>query len=148
MMEPWHYWLIAGIVLCILEIFTADFLLLGLGFAATGSSVASFYNAPMTWQVGVFAILSVIFVFGIRPLAKAHFYKTSDPRVTNVDAIRGKRGVVVDSIPMNGQPGRVKLGAEEWRAVTEDGVTFTEGEEVVVESVEGATLHVRRPNLA
>ena len=147
-MEPWHYWLIAAIVLCILEIFTADFLLLGLGFAAVGSSIASYHEASMTWQVGVFAILSVIFVFTIRPIARRYFYKTSDPRVSNVEAIKGKRGVVVEAIPQGGQPGRVKLGGEEWRAVTEDAVTIAPDTEVVVEHVEGATLHVRLPNLA
>ncbi len=146
-MEPWHYWLIAGIVLCILEIFTTDFLLLGLGLAAVGSSIASYYEASMPWQVGIFAIVAVIFVFTIRPIAKRQFYKTSDPRTSNVDAMKGKRGVVVDAIPENGQPGRVKLGGEEWRAVTEDGVTIDPGTEVVVDRVDGATLHVRGPKL-
>ncbi|MEM0897743.1 MAG: NfeD family protein [Verrucomicrobiota bacterium] len=144
-MEPWHYWIIAGCVLCILEIFTGDFLLLGLGIAAVGSGVAAYYDASLTWQVGVFAIVSVVFVFGIRPVAKRHFYHTSDHRVSNVDAMRGKRGVITSPIPEGGQAGRVRLGAEEWRAVSEDGLSLSEGIEVVVEAVEGATLHVRRP---
>ena len=147
-MEPWHYWLIAGIVLCILEIFTADFLLIGLGVAAMASSISSYAEASYPWQVGIFAIVAVVFVFTIRPLAKKHFYKTSDPRTSNVDAMRGKRGIVVDSIPENGQPGRVKLGGEEWRAVTDDGLSIESGAEVVVEQVDGATLHVRAPKLA
>jgi membrane protein implicated in regulation of membrane protease activity len=148
MMEHWHYWIIAGIVLCILEIFTADFLLIGLGVAAMAASIASYSEASMPWQVGVFAIVSVVFVFTIRPLAKKHFYKSSDPRTSNVDAMHGKRGIVVDPIPENGQPGRVKLGGEEWRAVTDDGVALEPGTEVVVERVDGATLHVRTPKLA
>ncbi|MEM9478936.1 MAG: NfeD family protein [Verrucomicrobiota bacterium] len=144
-MEPWHYWIIAGCVLCILEIFTGDFLLLGLGIAAVGSGVAAFYDASLIWQVGVFAIISVIFVFGIRPVAKRHFYYTSDRRVSNVDAMSGKRGVIVASVPEGGQAGRVRVGAEEWRAVSEDGLSLREGEEIVVDAVEGATLHVRKP---
>ena len=91
-MEPWHYWLIAGIVLCILEIFTTDFLLLGLGLAAVGSSIASYYEASMPWQVGIFAIVAVIFVFTIRPIAKRQFWSGSRKRMMGASSFARMAG--------------------------------------------------------
>lgn len=140
--EPWHWWLIAGILLCILEVFTGDLLLLGLGLAALGGSLSAASEATVSWQIGTFAISALIFVFGVRPIAKKHLYKTSDSRATNVGALIDRVGVVVESIDGHGMAGRVKLGAEEWRALAE--VPISVAEHVIVERVEGATLFVKK----
>jgi membrane protein implicated in regulation of membrane protease activity len=54
------------------------------------------------------------------------------------ESLVGSRGPVVgDCRP----EGRVRVGGELWRAVCAEGAT--EGDEVVVERVDGLTLHVR-----
>ncbi len=141
-MLPWHYWLIAGIILCILEMFTGDMILLGLGFAAVGASIAASFDATLTWQLVFFSAFALIFIFLIRPVAKRHFYKSSDTRKSNVDALIGRKGTVIVPIPVGLEPGRVKIGGETWRAVSDLEEVIEEGTKISVQSVEGATVTV------
>ncbi len=141
-MDPWHYWLIGAFILCILEMFTGDLFLLGCGVAAAGSSIAASVGAERAAQLGVFGVVSVAFIFGIRPLAKRHFYKTSDPRKSNTEAMIGLTGTVIEPIPGGHDVGRVRLGAEEWRALSAHGDHISPGTAVTVSRVDGATLVV------
>jgi membrane protein implicated in regulation of membrane protease activity len=141
-MEPWQYWLIGGIVLCILEMFTGDFVLLGLGVAGISSGLAAYGGASTNLQLITFGIIALIIIFGIRPIAKKHFYKSSDPRLSNAKAMIGKTATVI--LPITGPhgAGRVKLGSEEWRAIASDTGDFPSGTTVRIESIDGATLIV------
>ncbi len=145
-MDPWHYWLIGAFVLCILEMFTGDLVLLGFGIAAAGASIASSTGADKVGQLSTFGAVSVVFLVVVRPFAKRHLYKSSDPRKTNAAALIGQRATVVDEIPGGQDIGRVKLGGEEWRAVSVDGAAFPSGSTVSVTRVEGATLVVSPVN--
>ena len=63
---------------------------------------------------------------------------------TNVDDIIGKTATVVMAIPA-GEAGRVALKGTTWRAVLDDeAATAAVGERVVVLSIEGVTLTVRK----
>ena len=60
---------------------------------------------------------------------------------TNVDAIVGRTGIVLQRIAQN-VDGRVKVGNEDWRArATED---IEKGDEIVVTDVSGVTLIVEK----
>jgi membrane protein implicated in regulation of membrane protease activity len=60
---------------------------------------------------------------------------------TNVDAIVGRTGIVLQSIAQN-VDGRVKVSNEDWRArATED---IEKGDEIVVTGVRGVTLIVEK----
>ena len=142
-MLAWHYWLIAAIILCIIEIFTIDFLALGLGIAAVITSIAAAMGASLEVQVGVFAVASIIMIFTVRPLFRKAIYKHSDDRKSNVDALHGQQAVVIEAIPGNHESGRVKLGAEEWRAISLIEDEIPAGATVHIERVDGSTLVVR-----
>jgi len=58
---------------------------------------------------------------------------------TNIDAIIGRRGIVLRSIAKN-VDGLVKIGNEQWRARAEEDIK--EGDEVVVSRVSGVALVV------
>lgn len=142
-MEPWHYWIIAGLVLCILEMFTGDFVLLGLGIASVGSSFVAAGHASLNWQLAAFSCVSIIFIFGVRPVARRHFYKNSDPRPSNVKAMIGQTAIVVDTVAGGHGSGRVKLGSEEWRAISApDSDDLTPGTAVRISGIDGSTLIV------
>ena len=142
-MEPWHYWIIAGLILCILEMFTGDFVLLGLGIAAVGASFTAASDASVNWQLTTFAFVSIAFIFGVRPVAKRHFYKNSDPRPSNINALIGKTATVLEPINGDHGVGRVKLGSEEWRAITAPSTNeIPSGAVVKINAVEGSTLIV------
>ena len=141
-MEPWQYWLIGGIALCILEMFTGDFVLLGLGFAAIGSGLATYAGASTNLQLITFGIIALTIIFGIRPVAKKHLYKRSDPRLSNAKAMIGQTATVIMPITGPHGAGRVAFGSEEWRAIASDTGDFPSGTTVRIESIDGATLIV------
>jgi len=60
---------------------------------------------------------------------------------TNIDAIIGRQGIVVNSIASNVH-GLVKVGYEQWRARAEEDIK--EGDEIVVTGVSGVTLIVKK----
>ena len=140
--EDWQWWLIAAIVLFILEIFLSDFLLATLGVAAlVGCAVAGF-GIDFTWQFAAFVFASILAFALLRPAVQRWFYRTSEPALTNIDNMAGKRGIVTTEIENETHPGRVKIGGEEWRAIAENG-RLEEGARVEVVSVESATVTVR-----
>jgi membrane protein implicated in regulation of membrane protease activity len=61
---------------------------------------------------------------------------------TNVAALVGKKAIVIKEIaPFSF--GRVKVGGEDWAAISENNATITEGKVVVVTGWEGVKLIVR-----
>lgn len=141
-MEPWVYWLIAAILLCILEMFTADFLAATCAIACGAAAAIAGLGGELAAQLTAFAIVASIVLFTVRPIFKKWMYTYSDDRPSNVDALVGKLGRVIDPIAA-GEAGRVKLGSEEWRAEAADSKTAIDADSrVEVIRIEGATLIV------
>jgi membrane protein implicated in regulation of membrane protease activity len=57
--------------------------------------------------------------------------------------VAGQTGVVVDHVGDAHHAGHVRIGGEQWLAVTEDSGALPPGTEVVVADVQGTTLTVR-----
>ncbi len=142
-MELWHIWVIVGICFLAAEALTPELVLgcLAIGMFAAGAT--AYLDAPLSWQIVAFIVATLALMFGVRPRMKALLYRGADPRVTGVEALVGKTGVVTDALPGDPEAGRVKLGGEEWRAVAEDGSAIAAGTQVVVIAVEAATVVVR-----
>jgi membrane protein implicated in regulation of membrane protease activity len=142
MLEAWHLWVIAGLVLWIMEIFTPGFVVGVFGTACL--AVAPFAGADVSFkmQLLVFGVTTVIMTFTIRPLILNHLYGR-DPKIrTNVDALIGKSGFVTESIDHLHGSGRVKIGGELWRAITQNDSPVEIGRKVTVREVEGNKLIV------
>ncbi len=137
MLEAWHMWVIAGLVLWIIEIFTPGFVL-GV-FGAACLTVAPFAGANVSFkmQLLIFGIATAIMSLGIRPLILKHFYGREPKIKTNVDALIGKSGLVTEVIDHPRGTGRVKIGGEIWRAITRNESLVEIGQKVTVREVEG-----------
>jgi membrane protein implicated in regulation of membrane protease activity len=142
-LAAWHLWIIGGILLIILEMTTHTFFLFSFGSAALATALVAYNGAETAWQLGAFAIVSFLMIILIRPLVVRGLYHRSDDRPTNVNALRGQLATVVDSIPGALRPGRVKLGSEEWRALSEDDSPIPEDTVVTITKIDSATLTVR-----
>ena len=121
MLELWHIWIIAGLVLWIVEIFTPGFVV-GV-FGAACLIVAPFAGAgiPFKMQLLVFGIATAVMSLTVRPLILKHFYGREAKVKTNVDALVGKSGMVMEVIDNASGTGRARIGGEVWRAVTPGG---------------------------
>ena len=140
-LQFWHLWSLAGIALLVLEVFTTGFILGIFGVACFAGTLAALVGAGLGVQLLSFAAASALLAFTIRPLF-LHYGVTRDASArTNVQALIGQQGRVLEAI-LPDQPGRVKVGGEDWLAVAANGAAMEPGQHVLVCGVEGCKLYV------
>jgi membrane protein implicated in regulation of membrane protease activity len=144
MIELWFVWVIAAIVCFVVEIFTAELMLASVGLGCLGAGAAAFFGAPVNGQILAFILTTLALMFAVRPRLKRWLYRSGDPKPLGIDAYIGRQGEITEQVQGDVAPGRVRLGGEEWRAVSHDRQPIDAGERVEVVSVEAATLIVRR----
>lgn len=144
-MEIYQYWLIAAIVLVIVEMVTAGFgsicFAIGAGFAALAAGL----GAGFTWQIVVFAAVSLLTFVFLRPAVIRFLESKSKDVKTNADALIGRKAVVSERIDATQHTGRIAVDGDDWKAVTADGTTIEKGEEVVITNRESIIVTVKKP---
>ncbi|AKK05974.1 membrane protein implicated in regulation of membrane protease activity [Corynebacterium mustelae] len=130
-------WLIAGLLLIGTELLVGELTLLMLGLAAVGTAGVAAFGIPLGAEVAVFAVLSLSFLFFLKPMLKRHMVK--EPVLdTSVKALEGSTGVVLETV--SGDTGQIRLDGSIWSARSLDpNHSFTEGERVSVVSIDGST---------
>lgn len=141
-MEVWHIWIIAALLLFIVEMLTTGFAVVCLSIGCVGGAVASLLGASIEVQLLSFAVVSFVALAAVRPILKRSFYKGGEKVRTNADAMIGRRGVVCNAI--DAVSGRVIIDGVDWRAVSYDGVTIAEGEQVEVVAIDSVVLTVKK----
>ena len=117
--------------------FTATFFILWVAIAAFIAGIFAFF-AP-TWLVWlIFVVTSVVLLWFTRPLA--HKLREKLPVRTNVDALIGQEGIVVETIDPVANTGRIRVQSDEWRARAEQVIEV--GSKVRVVGISGTTLLV------
>lgn len=140
--EPWHVWIILGILFVIIEIFDPAFFFIALGIGAIVTGLLSllhFYSASIPLQIVTFAVLSFIAFLFTRKVGKKVLRHPGSE--TNVYALKGKTGFITKAIPADGK-GYVKIGGEEWVAITPDASAVELNAKVTVLDVDGNKLVV------
>lgn len=142
----WTWWGIVAVICFIVEIFLPSFWTAMFGISAVITAFVSLTHCSFVWQIAVFSIFSIVSGIFFRPVVVKILTKSSDKRAGNVDAMIGKKVKVVSEITF-GNPGKIKIGSEVWKAVTKnENEIFKNGEIVVIASVEGATVTVKANN--
>ncbi|MEU9984051.1 NfeD family protein [Streptomyces sp. NPDC050856] len=138
--DAWVWWLIGAVGLGIPLVLTAmpEFGMLSAG--AVAGAVAAGLGFGVVTQVVVFAAVSVALIAVVRPIAARH--RDARPQhATNIDALKGRRAVVLERV--DGAGGRIKLAGEVWSARTFDAdQVFEPGQQVDVVEIDGATAVV------
>ncbi|HPQ44222.1 MAG TPA: NfeD family protein [Syntrophales bacterium] len=142
MIEIWHLWVIAGLVLWIVEIFTPGFVVGVFGTACL--IVAPFAGSAISIKIQllIFGIATAIIFFGIRPFIIRYFYNRETNLKTNAEALIGKSGIVVEAIDNISGSGRARIGGEVWRAITTDNSLVDVGKRIIVREIDGCKLVV------
>jgi membrane protein implicated in regulation of membrane protease activity len=144
----WILWCILGALLIVAEIFTSGFVLLWFGVGALAAAFAAFIGIDsLVIQFMIFAGVSTALTAASRTIFINYFSRerTGDSLRSGVDALPGKVGTVVSSSKGALQEGAVKVFGSTWTAYPAPGEQPLEaGERVCVESVEGASIYVRR----
>jgi len=144
----WILWTILGAILIVAEIFTSGFVLLWFGIGALAAAFLGFIGVDsLAVQFMVFAVVSIALTAASRTIFLNYFSreKSGQSLRSGVDALPGKIGTVVSSSTGALQEGAVKVFGSTWTAYPAAGEAPLEaGERVCVESVEGASIYVRR----
>lgn len=133
-------WLIAGLVLVSAEVLSGEFVLLMLGGGAFAAAIASLLGLPVLGSTLVFAAVSVLLLFAVRPALRRRLDRGVTPHAMNVQALVGGSAVVVARV--DGHGGRVKIGGDVWSAKALDGRQIEPGQQVTIVTIEGATAMV------
>lgn len=139
----WMIWLGAALALGVIEMMTVDFIFLMFAGGALAAMVAALLGAPILVQILVFAIVAVVLLFVVRPLAKDWMDRSSPHTLTNAQALVGKPAHAVMDVTPTG--GRIKLQGEVWTARTAlPNDVIPMGSDVVVVAIDGAIAVVDR----
>lgn len=134
--DTWRWiWLGAAVLFGTGEIFTMGLFLLPFAIGALVAAVLAFVGVAVGLQLLAFAAVSIGVFLAFRPLAHRLDLSSSDHGV-GAKRLVGASGVVLQEISKSGG-GMVRLGTEEWRAVSIDDATIASGRSVTVREIQG-----------
>lgn len=140
-MLGWSAWFIFAVIFFIIEIITPSvFFFACLGLGALVASAVSYWTTIWWLPWIAFVLFSIIFVSVTRPLARRYLSKTYRP--ANVDALVGKRGIVIEEINPQTAAGLIKVDGEKWKAEAKEVIPINNWVKIL--KVEGTHLEVEK----
>lgn len=141
-MASW-IWLVAGIVLLVLEVLTPGvfvMLFMGIGSIVTGMLVLLGVLDPLWAQLGVFALVSGGALLGLRGRLVAMAQGSEAAEESLADLVGGV--VFVQETIAPGARGRAEHRGSPWTVHNEGPAPLHPGDRAVVRGVDGLTLRV------
>ena len=111
----WQIWAVIAVLGLILELTSGDFFLMCIAIGAAGAAITAPF-ANIYWQIGVFALVTLVSLFQVRPFVLRYLHRNDSKCVSNADALLGRKGRVSETIPAGGF-GYVAIDGDQWRAV-------------------------------
>ncbi|MBD2761509.1 NfeD family protein [Kocuria sp. cx-455] len=138
--NPWILWLIIMLVLAGIEMLTLDFLFLMMSMAALGAGVVSFFTPSFPLQVITFAVVAVLLIFLLRPVALRRLNRSTPSTRSNAERLVGLSCTVLE--PVSEDTGLVRLEGDIWTARSAERATLETGTKAYVYRIDGATAIV------
>lgn len=135
------FWIIALVVLIVVEAVTAQMVTIWFAAGAVGAIVAERLGAEVWVQWVVFVAVSAIALVATRPLVRKLTKANAQP--TNADRCIGQTAVVTEEINNIEGKGQVHVNGVTWTARSIDGTVFKKDERVTVERIDGVKLIVK-----
>lgn len=135
------FWIIALVVLIIVEAVTAQMVTIWFAAGAAGAIVAERLGAEVWLQWVVFVAVSAVALIATRPLVKKLTKTKVQP--TNADRCIGQTAIVTEEINNVEGKGQVHVNGVTWTARSLDGTVFKKDERVTVEKIDGVKLIVK-----
>ena len=137
----WQVWAVVAVICLILELTAGDFFIFCFAIGAAGAAITAAFGAGIYVQIGVFAVVTLLSLFYVRPFAKRYLRKGEDKRISNADALLGRQGRVVEAVEADGF-GRVQIDGDIWKAVTNEQQDIPAGSNVRVVGRESTIITV------
>ena len=127
----WQLWAVVAVACLILEMMAGDFFIICFSIGSLFAALVAAMGGGIYLQLTAFAIFTLVCLFWLRPFAKRYLHKGEDARISNADALLGRKGRVVDTVKAGGY-GRVQIDGDVWKAVTTGEKDIPEGTTVTV----------------
>ena len=145
MMQMSVFWLIAMVVLLVIEAVVPGLISIWFALGALAALISALFHAPVWLQIVWFVAVSVIALVLTRPLVRKYVNSRITP--TNADMVIGKDAVVTEGIDNLHAKGEGLLDGKTWTARMDQETEKAEtGETVRVLRIEGVKLIVEKPN--
>lgn len=142
-MEMYLIWLFIAIALVIFEICSATFGAICFAIGAGFSALVAGLGLNLTWQIVVFAVVSLLVFVFLRPFMIKFLERKSKDVKTNADALLGRKAIVSERIDAAQHTGRVAIDGDDWKAVSADGTVIEKGAEVEIVKMDSIILTVK-----
>lgn len=139
----WQLWAILSVVCLIMELTAGDFFIICFSIGAIFACLTDALGGGIVVQLAVFAAFTLASLFFVRPFAVRFLHKGEPNRVSNADALLGRKGRVVEAVKADSF-GRVQIDGDIWKAVTNEAQDIPAGANVRVTSRESTIITVER----
>ena len=137
-MEAWVIWIIVGAIFVIAEIFSASFFAGPIGFGCIVAAILAEQEASAAVQFASFSITTVIMLLAIRPIVLKMLQNKPDEQVSGIETYVGKQGRITETVDPQAGTGRIKIGSESWRAISDKNIIIEEESLATVVRIEGS----------
>ena len=144
-MHLWQIWAIVAVICLILELTAGDFFIICFSIGAVFACLTDALGGGIILQLIVFAVFTLASLFFVRPFAVRFLHKGESNRVSNADALLGRKGRVVETVKADSF-GRVQIDGDIWKAVTNEQHDIQAGTNVRVISRESTIITVETIN--
>ena len=139
------FWFVLMCVFLVMEANTVSLVSVWFAAGSLAALIVSLLSGQLWLQIFVFFVVSVVTLAALRPVLRKYF--TPKLHKTNVDAVVGATGKVIEPIDNIQSIGRVKIGGMEWSARSSSGERIPEETIVLVDRVEGVKVFVSKQEI-
>ena len=141
-MDAWVIWILVAVGFGIGEMLTTTFVLAPFSGGALVAALVAAIGAGAVVSWLVFIVVSLLLLWVVRPIARAHLRTPAQLR-TGTAALIGRRAIVLERIANDEGVGCVRIDGEVWTARAYDDDSVIEaGTPVQVIEIRGATALV------
>ena len=138
-------WLVLLILFVIFEAMSVALVSVWFVGGSLAALLTTFVTDNVWIQIAVFALVSLVLLLAVRPIAAKLTGKSLSKVVSGAQALVGKRAVVTQDIDNLGSRGEVQVNGQLWSArAVKDRDTFRKDEVVVIRKIDGVKLLVEK----
>ena len=137
-------WIVLAVVFGIIEASTVNFVTIWFAIGAVFAFVTAIITDSLLFQVAVFTGISVLSLILTRPFVKKVL--NNKTVATNADRYINQKAYVTQTINGVSGSGQIKSMGQIWSAKSEDGFDINEGEEVIINRIDGVRAVVSKIN--
>jgi membrane protein implicated in regulation of membrane protease activity len=138
----WLIIMMVGLILAMVELLIGVDTGLDLVFVGSGFFIGGLITWPFhSWAVTAVVVAVICVAYVAIGRKYVHKWTLVKQQKTNVDALIGKKGIVLKDINKS-YNGLVKVGNEQWRAIADEEIK--EGADIEVVEIKGVTLTVKK----